>query len=194
MARRVKNQSDADNKAAVELSEKISRVVLHIIRARGLTQSRVAQELGYTRSSFCQMLNSREVARLWRLPALCGLCRVLGIQIDELIATAYRGAEQEDLGEATLWVATVGTEPRSTERLQEIIFEVTGRNAEQSGVRLFEIGCKDFVADYRAGKLSDRDAFRILRQAEDERCVEKVETARLPLWAALAEMYGAEAR
>ena len=46
-----------------------------------------------------------------------------------------------------------------------------------------------FVSDYRAGKLSDQDALRLLRQAEEERCMEKAEGARLPLWVALAEMY-----
>ena len=189
MARKAKEQSERDVDAAVDLSTKISRVVLHIIKSRGVTQSSVAHALGYTRSSFCQMLNASEASRLWRLPALCGLSRVLGVPVEDLITTACRWTEQEDLGMASLWIITVGTEPRSSERLQEIIYEVMGRSADQSGVRLFELGCGQFVADYKSGRLSDKDALRILRQAEDERLTERDEARRLPLWASLAGMY-----
>lgn len=177
-------KKDEDN--AVELSRKISDFVLFLAKKKGMSQGAVADAMGYSRSSFCQMLNSKDASRLWRLPTLCGVCRVLGISLEKLIESAQKWEPgQNNMSAALCFIADL-TEPRSMKRLKSLIEYNSPENLHPQ-MRLFEIGCKLFVSDYLSGKLSDEEAYRLIEQAEAERKTEKKDP--LPLWAQLAEMY-----
>ena len=190
MARKAKQVPKAYEDGAVTLSENLSGVILALMKKEGLTQAALARKLGVTRPSMCEMLNSRDPARLWRLPALVGVCDALHVEIDQLFAVARvwkRDASDPAYG---LWIYTLNTLPCTRERLQEIIYFVAGENTAQVDVKLFELGCSALVRDYIAGRITDEQMARILSQAQAERLAETDQDKRLPLWAVAAGMYG----
>ena len=88
MARIATKKHMEDDVAAIALAHRVSQVVLALAKKKGMTQSEVARRIGYARSSFCQMVNTQDISRLWRLPALCAVCRVLGISVADLVLMA----------------------------------------------------------------------------------------------------------
>ena len=180
-----------DEVRAIELSRRLSTLVLALAKRSGMSQGAMADAMGYSRSSFCQMLNTSDASRLWRLTTLCSASRVLGVSVGELVTAAESDDEVGifDVNEEGLHFSTFNTEPRSMERLRAIIWHVTKKGVRPQDLRFFELGCRRFVTDFKKGKLADVDALHLLQQAEEERSKEQDESVRLPLWAALAELY-----
>jgi transcriptional regulator with XRE-family HTH domain len=188
MSKRPSNLNLSDEELSLELSQALGKVVRDLLKTKGMTQADLARELGYTRVSVCQMLSPTESLRAWRLVALCGVSRIFGVQISTLIAAAEAAMDNNpvSLTLASLSLSIIGTEPRTRERLQEIIREATGTH-DCEDVELFEIGCAHFTDDYLEGKLSDMGAFDLLRNAAGNR---KTPSGKvLPLWATVAMLY-----
>lgn len=184
-----------DEAAAIELGHRISDLVVKIARQRGITQVALATELGYSRASFCQILHTNSLSRQWKLSTLCGVARVLGIELSDL----FKAAASDDSGDSFVLMLS-GTQPRSPERLALIIrqaikgypdadFVIFGENYDALfGCRIkdFELGAPEFYGAYISGNLGDPDALCILNSA-----VKYVHAhgglGEFPLWAAVKQ-------
>lgn len=188
MPRRPKNISPEDRQATVDLSRNIAAVVSKLLRSRGISQSRLAEMMGYTRSSMSQMLNPADITRAWRLKALVALSRALETPLSQIIMMAEAWSDdQVDEDAIKLSVVMIGTEPQSPERLQQIINEVSpGLQGED--VSLFEIGAPAFYDAYVTGDLTDLEAFDVLKRVSENRGISST-GKELPLWASVARGY-----
>ena len=201
MARKNSMMGEDDEKTAVTLGQRLSKLILHLAARRGFNQATFAEQIGYSRASFNQIVNSHDTARLWRLPGLCAVSRVLGVPLSDLIRAA-ENLNESDITDIPLSLSLAGTAPRSAERLSALIKEAInsypeldeilyGENYEALlGCRIkeIELGAPDFYLHYTSGKIGDPDALAILSAA-----VHYVHThgglGVFPLWAALKEEY-----
>ena len=77
-----------DEEASIELGKRISDLIVKIARQRGITLMSLAAELGYSRAAFSMIIHSESLSRQWKLSTLCGVARVFGISVWELLEAA----------------------------------------------------------------------------------------------------------
>lgn len=181
-----KNDSTGE-RAAVELSGKISEVVLYIAKMKGVSRGKLADQMGYSRSAFSQMLNSTDTSRMWRLTTLCAVAGALGMPLSTLVhmAEQWNGESIDDTTLIALY--TAGSEPQSSDRLERIISATAKQgmaivSEKECSLRVLSIGCKSFVDDYLSGKLGDCEAYKLMVKAKNG-------ADDLPFWAVLSEEY-----
>lgn len=201
MARKNNMMNEHDENTAVALGQRLSKLILHLAARRGFNQSTFAERIGYSRASFNQIINSHDTARLWRLPGLCAVSRVLDVPLSDLIRAA-ENASDFDINDLPLSLTLAGTEPHSEERLSALIKEAInsypeldellyGENHEAYfGCRLkeIELGAPDFYTHYMSGKLGDPDALAILSGAFHYASTHGG-LGNYPLWSAIKEEY-----
>lgn len=188
MPRRPKNVSTEDKEATVKLAQCISAVVLKALRTRGMTQAALASETGYAKSTLNQILNPFVADRKWNLKTLVTVARVLDLRVSELIQQAEKwDINTKDEDSLRLSIMTIGTDPKSPDRLQQIINEVSS-DLHGDDVALFEIGCPAFYKAYIKGNLTDIEAFDKMKEAAAAGETTASGTP-LPIWAILAKTY-----
>lgn len=170
---------------AIEFSRKISETVVQLYKRKGYTQAKFASEIGYRRSSLCQILHATESARLWRLPAICAAARVLGLSPIELLTIAAATEVTPDVRAATLSLVTMGTESGSPERftliVEDAVADLKRANVkEECSYEFISLSSKELVADYAEGKLSDLSLYERVKVAVEL-------YPDVPVWAAIAK-------
>ena len=201
MARKSKAMRKADEDTAVAMGKRISELVKSLALRRGITQARLAEELGYSRVGFNQIINSDSPSRLWRLPGLCAISRVFGVPLSDVIRVAEGDAKIGIQGLPLVFVIS-GTEPRTEERLICLVQEALQESPEANKKLMFDegdaeasLGCRpielkrgasDFYQGYIDGVISDTDAFSKLRSAV-KYVSEHGGFAKVPLWVAIGK-------
>ena len=174
-----------DQEAALELSRKLTSVIMYCMEYGGISQAKFAQEIGLSRSSLNQIFKARSNKHLWRLPQLCAVARALHVSVTDLFSTAEDGGDEERNPAETLAYKAMlyDTRPGSPERLQRMIvsnYRITAALFEEddsvSERADFDVICKctpleleqgapEFYKAYFGGKLDEREAEEAVRKA-----------------------------
>lgn len=186
MARKITKFQEHDDKAAVQLSFKISRLVGHLYRKRGYTQASFAEAIGYTRSSLCVIMHTTDVSRLWRLPAICAAARVLGVSAGALISAAEELDDETDSRLLSLQVLTFGLAAGSDDRFSVVVKDAAegagakGDLAKDCSIEFISIAAPGTLAAYRDLGMTDEELYTKVRTA-------LADYPGLPVWAALGK-------
>lgn len=186
MARKTLSPNDVDQNVAIQLSNQISELVVHLYKKRGFTQQRFAAAIGYTRPGFNQMIHSKDASRLWRLPAICAAARVLGADPVELISAARQWKPEPDLRVKSLCLLTLGTDQGSDERFSIVVKDAAeslaahGDLDKDCSAEYAAIGAPRTLEAYRSLRMSDEELFQLTQDAIADH-------PKLPVWAALGK-------
>lgn len=187
-----------DEEAALALAGKITHVVTCLMSSAGYSQARFAKEIGFSRTTFNQVLKSTGGNHIWRLPMLCAVARVLHVSVASILQAAESDKPEvlrELAHKSLLWA----TKPGSPERLRRLIIQALTifievldpedyENKYKCTPLEIEQGAPEFYAAFSSGVLSDTEVMVILKRA-NAYVSEKGGLGNFPFWAAVKAVY-----
>lgn len=215
MARRGKLVFEEDREAARLLSKRLSGIISGLMEEAGETQKSIAPKIGMARPTLNVILNASDGKNLWRLPSLCAVARVLGIEVMDLFRALDAGEnEDDDRGVELQQKVILATRAGSPERLRRLLWHarklfvcfrgLSGRKpdeADLSGEELeryygctpleIEQGCPEFWSDFTSLKLGNVDAVSAAIAAFDY-VEDHGGQGNLPFWIGLKKTYRAK--
>ena len=149
------------------LSARIGRVVLTVLKDRGMSKQRFAELMGYAQPTVSTLFNEALEDRCWSGPTLVAAARVLKVQVSEII----KAAEDEEGRDAFVAKAFIGGKDGSDERLEGILQWVAPKNLSEDARKMFyrtsvmEATVPALVRAYRSGEIGDARLMELLRKA-----------------------------
>ncbi len=153
-----------------EYDTKLSDLINRSLKLKRITPTEFARGLNYSQSAMSAILLGN---RHWTIPTLIQIAKYFGTTVYQLMY------EAENPTSHPMFLVVGKTEPCSTERLQTLVYAAVGHTdmAEDGWiddvikiffqVSMIERDAPTFCHDYQAGKISDRQAFKILEQANE---------------------------
>lgn len=166
--KRILPQDEKQQRRIEVFNAKLSEVIRALINAASISQTDLAERIHYTRSTLSTMLNNTNPSRVWNLEVLLDLSQVLGVSLGYIISMAEAKMEGKEL---ELDLQTAGTVACSPERLDRIIrFVFPGETAELYAIfycaQMLAITNPWFYDGYLSGKINDREAYTLLKEAK----------------------------
>ena len=195
MPRKNSHAFEVDEKAAIELTRNLSRVLEDLLRETRCSQAKFAPRIGYSRTAFNAVLKGADKGITWRLPMLCAVARVFNIPLYRIIQAAENPSPnlRKELADS-VFLST--TKPCSPERLRQLIgkalridvillHEDNWEAEYRCSPEEIEAGAPLFYKNYIIGMMSDQEALSILCKADEYRS----KNGFCPFWVALRSVY-----
>lgn len=169
MPRKVSEQVAKANARWQEISNNLSRIISQIIKDKGISQTQLAKDIGYSQSGLWEVLSTERSGRSWSAAMLLLMEEYLEVPMWQLIQAA-----QSD--EEVSWLALqLGkTPPQTMDRLQAIIQLIAPKGTDEMVLNLyytanlFSAVCPDITDAYIDGRVSDEQLYHFLVEVSDD--------------------------
>ncbi len=161
---------DEHKDAWLDYDAKLTKLVQKAMKVKNISGVELARCLSLSQPTVSEIFNGK---KHWTMATTLQLARVFDTTFSQLMY------EVENPTPHPMFLIVGKTKPHSMERLQALVYAAVGhtqmpREGWLDGVvklffqvNMIERDAPTFCYDYRAGKLSDRQAFKILEQANE---------------------------